>query len=116
MALRDVYKAAIIILIFTGFDYILHLLGLFMPHLSILPANYFINKLIYGTLSLFALLMFFPRLNFYITAYIVAIILQFRYYTSQNYNNYLMIFIHGLLIVAAYYIYERYENKIPRLR
>lgn len=106
-----------IIGIFTLFDYIAHFFELFMPHIDVLPVGYFLNKIIFGVIALYVLVNVIKIKNEILLSIITAVILQFRYFQTQSYNNMTMIIAHAVFLYAAFYAHRylarKHENIYP---
>ena len=102
-----------IILIFTFFDYLAHLIK---QEYSV-PARYFTNKIIYGTIIGFVTYLFIQRKKLLtktiIFSLVVGILLQTRYFL-EGYSIYfvlLFLVIHFIILFIISYITFRLLNK-----
>ena len=105
-------KAAIITILFTVGDYILHAIGFtYFPHNSLLGNYYYIGKLIGSTAILYYLLEYRENWHVYIKSLIVGLILQGRYYFTYPYSmttNIVMILVHAMLVFISFKLLEKY--------
>ena len=95
-----------VILIFTFFDYLIH--GLSQEYS--VPAQYFINKIIYGTIIGFITYLFVRKKpvlkKSFILSAIVSILLQTGYYLQGYSLNFVLLFlaIHFVILFTVSYL------------
>lgn len=103
-----------IILIFAGFDYLIHLTS---AEYSV-PSRYFPNKIIYGTLIGFITYLFIknkkPVSKAIIFSSVVAILLQIRYFIEGYPLDFVVtfLFIHFfILLITSWIVFNKFKQK-----
>ena len=104
-----------IVIIFTILDYLTHQLS---PEYAV-PGYYFTNKIMYGTLIGFLVLIFSNKINWgkraLIMSFAVSVLLQTRYYLEGYSKEFVFEFMlfHFLMLVPSSFIvfYIYYRNK-----
>lgn len=119
VTLNQLKNIVIIILIFTHMDFIGHRILQSQYNLEIVPQNYYINKIIYGTLILTIAIFLWDRgyIRFSNTIYgktfvlstITVLALQLRYYNlySSRFNIVVIILHYVILASLLYYFIEK---------
>jgi hypothetical protein len=104
--LRDFFIILGIILLFTFFDYLVHLIS----HEYSVPTRYFPNKILYGTIFAFISYLFVknkkPLVKSLIISLITVILLQIRYFL-EGYSLYfviLFLFIHFIILFITSFL------------
>jgi len=104
-----------IILIFTGVDYLAHLIS---PDYSV-PSYYFKNKIIFGTIYGFIAYLFIknqaPMKKALIFSATISILLQLRYYFIEHYSlEFVLEFlvIHFAILLPLSYLAFKYIKRI----
>lgn len=97
----------LVIFVFTGIDYIIHLVS---PEFSV-PSYYFINKIIFG--FILAVLLFFLLGNIkniwikvFVFSFVISALLQIRYFLSGFPVDFVLLFllVHFLILVIVSFV------------
>lgn len=102
-----------IILLFTGADWVGHQYLQTHNYLQVVPAYYYTNKIIFGTILLFASLLIIKikdyKSVFLITAIIVGLLqTRYLYIYNQKFNITVMI-LHYVILAPLLYIAQKYN-------
>lgn len=114
--LNKIITVIIIISAFTLLDYIGHQYLQKNSGLEVVPQQYYTNKIIYGSILLFAGIIFIDKITnssgylrvFWLTS-IVVLLLQSRYYSaySPNFNQYVLVLHYVALAPLIYLAQEK---------
>lgn len=105
----------VIILLFTLFDYIIHSLS----EEYAVPSYYFRNKIIFGTIIGFIVLMFTNKLNpskkALLFSLVVSTLLQVRYYLEGYPKKFVFefLFIHFIILLSiSFFVLKFFNNAL----
>ena len=111
----DYKKIAVIIIIFTLLDYLVHLVAQnipFFPHLEVLPSFYFIGKIIVLLIAIPIVLRIKVLNTLFKRCIVLAILLQVRYFIITSYDlttHVVMMLVHYVMLRVAFMLSEKME-------